>query len=556
MNEIQIKICLICKETKTFGDFYILKSTGKPKGPCKACQLNQKATHYAKNKESKKAKSRAYYAANTEQCLLTAATYRDKHRAEINEKARIRWNLNAIEINAHRRESYAKLTEAERQTRSQASYVAYKRRMDTDPHYRQKELERKRPLSRLYFAENKESLLTKARDTYHANPGESRERVRLSLAKRRTEKPEEVKEAARIWRKNNPEKVSAFNAQRSAVRRSGRAQGFVEVEHFQRMAEWQMNRCYHCNAEIFHYSEKEHLVPVTRKGSHTAKNLALACKTCNQNKKGHKGDRFLHIEWVPPIEEIHDLEVYQEGILAEFGFPAFRVISSFLASSRNLVDPKNWMKHVGQEIPIFYDFEWKNHQQAIRNLIWNRLRKPLKRTFARKCSVGEICQEEAGWFLDQWHIQGYRDATIHLGLRDSAGALVGVASWTIGARSAELIRLAFHGAVPGGFSKLLSAFKKGYRPENMPIVSFCDPRYSGNGGESYLKVGFEDAGLTENPSYYYVGPAGIVPRQSMQKSKMAKILDYFNPDLSEELNAKVNGLYRLYGHKQRRFLIL
>ena len=95
--------CSKCLEVLSAENFYIFKKTGKPKGPCKLCQKSRARDAYAKDPAKYQEKSKAWYYTNHTEALETAARYRDMHREQINENARIYWNLNSEEFNVNRR---------------------------------------------------------------------------------------------------------------------------------------------------------------------------------------------------------------------------------------------------------------------------------------------------------------------------------------------------------------------------------------------------------------------------------------------------------------------
>ena len=322
------------------------------------------------------------------------------------------------------------MPEAERKSITLKSYLQYKLKLEVGPDYRQKELERKRPLSRKFYWDNRDYVLNQSREVYYADVESSRTSVRDRLKKFRDLHPERNKQLQKDWRDNNKDKIAANNSYQNAVRRSGRDLGFVEASHFAWLESWQGLRCYYCNSDISGYSEKEHIIPITKGGLHSADNLVLACKACNG--PSNKWTKYLQLEWEPRITQILNSEMYSDEILETFGFEACKVYSSFLSSTRNLGDyAAHWMEVEDLGCAYFLHFEWEHRRSAIENSLWSSLGHPIRRTFARNTEIEEITKDEAEQFLESYHIQGFKASSIYLGLRDRDGVIVGVSNWTL-----------------------------------------------------------------------------------------------------------------------------
>ena len=541
------KTCALCKSTFEISYFKQNKKTGKYSSYCRDCQKIKVRESYLRHREEIIQKAAEYAANNKDSVSQYQAQYRAEHRQELNQAERVRYKAKQPEIREKIKHKYA--TDPEYRAKvaisNSAKYLKHKDRLEADPAYAEAFRKKTRKAARKHYQKHRVSILEQCRLEYAADVEKGRAKSRKSCG---------------MWRSRHPEEVRARNAARKASMRNGRKAGFVEGAHFDHLAEWQMGLCYYCNQPMTWdnpknptFGEREHIVPCTRlKGSHSAQNLVWSCKNCNYPLKD---ERILGLEWKPPINSIENVEIHEDQVLGEFGHKACYVISTFLASSRNLPEPRTWMQGLDQNLPIFFDFEWKERREAIRNIVQYRLGNPLKSTHARSCRIVEVELDDARDFLNQWHIQGWSNASIYLGLVDVFGDLVQITAWIFNRNAVELARMASWGSVKGGFSKLLKYFKENFLPEGMPIISFCDPRYAKNLGKSYAAMGFEYVGDTEHQIYYYVGPAGLGHRRGYQKKLMGSKLDYFDPKLSEEANAMANGLYRLYGFKQKRYLL-
>lgn len=105
--------------------------------------------------------------------------------------------------------------------------------------------------------------------------------------------------------------------------------------------------------------------------------------------------------------------------------------------------------------------------------------------------------------------------------------------------------------VPGGFSKLLTHFKKTYTWKT--LVSFADLRWSD--GNLYYQTGWHHDS-TLRPDYYY-SPDGHqrFHKFNYRRQNLSKLLTHFDPHLSETENCKNNGILRIWDCGKLRFII-
>jgi hypothetical protein len=139
-----------------------------------------------------------------------------------------------------------------------------------------------------------------------ANADEHRATARKSMAKRRAEQPEAVRNIHRKWVKNNPEKVRFYEQQKrernpdlyraigratTARRRARLADAYVE--DVDRASVWSRDSglCHLCGRPAGAADwQLEHIVPLAAGGAHSYRNTAVSHPFCNQSKN----DR-----WVP-----------------------------------------------------------------------------------------------------------------------------------------------------------------------------------------------------------------------------------------------------------------
>ena len=213
---------------------------------------------------------------------------------------------------------------------------------------------------------------------------------------------------------------------------------------------------------------------------------------------------------------------------------------------------------------FFTEMQTREKREIVYSMIKSRLYKwfpdiyrytgtEFKTYYARKLKICEIEYREAAEFFNKSHIQGELKSSLYIGLKTKEGLLVSCMAFSKARYKGkdvceyELTRFASlpNTSVVGGASKIFKYFVKNYDPES--VVSFCDIRFSSlNPDETvYKKLGFECTGKTK-ANYGYRDPiSGVVKnRRSFQKSKLGKILDFYDPNLTEAQNMGINGFVR------------
>jgi hypothetical protein len=171
---------------------------------------------------------------------------------------------------------------------------------------------------------------------------------------------------------------------------------------------------------------------------------------------------------------------------------------------------------------------------------------------ARKCTCDVVPKNDAKQFLEFSHIQGWHTAEVICGLY-YMGVLYSVMSFGRSRFNSnyeyELIRLATLPGVEivGGRSKMFKWFVNNYNPTS--VVSYCDLRFSWPDPEKtvYLKMGFTFVRKSEaNYRYWTKDFEKSYSRMACQKHRLSKLLENFDPNLSEYENMKANGFIRLF----------
>jgi len=208
----------------------------------------------------------------------------------------------------------------------------------------------------------------------------------------------------------------------------------------------------------------------------------------------------------------------------------------------------------GYELIQITDLEYISKPDIVKSRLLSRLGNNT-RVFARKCKVQEISHDYAASFLDSSHIQGSCVSSIRLGLYYDDELL---ACMTFGKSrfnkkyEYELLRYASkpYVNVIGGAGKLFSYFVDAYSPNS--IISYCDLRWGT--GNMYLNLGFEHERET-GPNYWYVYKGrSMETRMKYQKHKLDRLLENFNPDLTEKENMVNHGYDRFWDCGNNVFL--
>lgn len=201
-----------------------------------------------------------------------------------------------------------------------------------------------------------------------------------------------------------------------------------------------------------------------------------------------------------------------------------------------------------QLIHIFEN-EWLTKREIVCSRLKNLLGIYDKVIYARGCDVRDMGMSDTEMFLDENHLQGNCTSSCSYGLYHNDDL---VSVMTFG-RSRfnkkyewELLRfcnhLGYH--VVGGAGKLLRHFERKMKPKS--LLSYADRRWSV--GKPYHRLGFTLDHKSE-PNYWYFRPSNpsvLFNRLRYRKTNQNKLLENFNPELSEVENMHNNGFLRIF----------
>ena len=193
-------------------------------------------------------------------------------------------------------------------------------------------------------------------------------------------------------------------------------------------------------------------------------------------------------------------------------------------------------------ITIFED-EWLADSNRVIRKILNILGLDQSiKVHARSCTVVELTAQQKREFFDQHHIQGSGPGSVTYGLVHE-GVIVAAMTFIKqpGGRW-DLNRFATSTRIPGGFSKLLTHFKRSHQWSE--IVSFADRRWSE--GDLYNKSGFTLEKVLP-PDYYYTDTKIRKHKFNFRHKNLPKILgEQYNPNETEFQNMDCTQFLRIW----------
>ncbi len=152
-----------------------------------------------------------------------------------------------------------------------------------------------------YRERNAEAVDARHR-TWRSKP-ENKAKIKANGERWTSNNPERARERARRWRANNPLDARVvsenYRARRQAV--PGEITGFLLHQKFID----QGGCCYYCQKKVgrgragcWHV---EHIIPISRGGTHDPENIAIACSDCNLRKNNKMPWEFAPDRFSPPV---------------------------------------------------------------------------------------------------------------------------------------------------------------------------------------------------------------------------------------------------------------
>ncbi len=515
----QDKECGICHQIKSYDQFQKKKAFKEDIWKCRFCRETLREEYGKEFRESRKEELNEY-----------CREYRKTHKVNRSIESKERSKQSMRERYRNDPEYRERIKEKVRQRRREGKVkVVYTPRAELDP-----------------------EKLKKARE-YHNQYYQNQRKTPQYRNKLKEKK--EVNPSYFEKRRNN------FRCKRLGI------EGEVDGAHLQHLYRWQERYCYFCNVKLSSADSQEssaitieHLIPVDKEigGTNNNYNIVRTCRKCNFSRQR----KLFFKDWLPKEVERprdHFLSPYTKDVrkfLEENGLNSHCedavILSSFWGSERYNSD-KYFLQKMKEETPsrlFFWDFEWEEKSPVIKNMLMAKFGNTVS-IGARQYTVYGMDAEDAGDFLNQYHLKGSSVGSVNLALVDSENTIGAVATFKEFNDRWELARLAFKDRIQGGTSKLMNHFMENFS-NGKPLYTFVDPRHGG--GLSYLKSGFVELPDTESVSYGYISPTGFVSRHLMMKHRMSERLDWFDETLSEQENARINGWFRLFSLKQKKYV--
>ncbi len=204
----------------------------------------------------------------------------------------------------------------------------------------------------------------------------------------------------------------------------------------------------------------------------------------------------------------------------------------------------------GISLMQIFEHEWINKRPIIESMILHKLGKSRKLN-ARSLEIIEIDNKTAQPFYDRTHLLGFRTARWTYALTDGVGLMTVMScSNHKDNNTIELMRVSSElgYTIRGGVSKLLKHIIRHLKPDK--VITYADMRYSDGGG--YSSSGFKLVNITR-PNYFYYKGDEILSRQRCQKHKLPRLLNNFDPSISEAENMFGNGFRRVWDAGHMKF---
>lgn len=187
---------------------------------------------------------------------------------------------------------------------------------------------------------------------------------------------------------------------------------------------------------------------------------------------------------------------------------------------------------------------WSHKQKIISSQIRHILHCST-RIYARHCTIKQMTALEQQAFFTETNLYGYVASKVVYGLYIQKQCVAAM-SFSKKQKQWSIVRYscALDTTVIGGLSKLFTHFVR----TNSPATVTAHIDRSWGATKSLSKIGFVHIDNTL-PSYEYFHKNNtdvLLPRQHFQKHKLPKLLEKFDPNLTEWENMQVNGYNRIW----------
>ena len=276
LSTVRFKTCTKCGCTKpATREFFYLRRRVEP---CCVCLRAQKAAYRASHRKELSARETARYWSNHEEERAKRNARREANKDRLNAEARERYHQDPEASRQKARDSYQRNREAIR--------AGQKR-------YYEENREKLKEAIKDYYEANREKILAYQRQ-YQQENSERLEEYRKAYFKRWysvEENRQRMLERSKRWREEHPEKNAA--KQRNRLARIKAAEGSHTAEEVLAIGEGQGWLCFYCLTPTEEDYHVDHMTPISRGGSNSMENLAIACPSCNISKSTKTAEEFL-----------------------------------------------------------------------------------------------------------------------------------------------------------------------------------------------------------------------------------------------------------------------
>jgi 5-methylcytosine-specific restriction endonuclease McrA len=142
-----------------------------------------------------------------------------------------------------------------------------------------------RTFMRKYRSRNLEACRQRCRDTYAKNKAKYKQKKSLSNRLRYQAKRAEIQAKQLEWRIRNRVAINFNSAKRRALKKKASVNLAGLKEFVRSVKSKRFATCYYCQKQIsslqIHF---DHIVPLSKGGEHSARNLCTSCPNCNLSK--------------------------------------------------------------------------------------------------------------------------------------------------------------------------------------------------------------------------------------------------------------------------------
>jgi len=270
------KKCSRCKVVKSLDNFgkYSRAKDGH-RGMCLSCRREQGQ----EDKDKVSARAKEYRKKNKDKIEKRRKEKREQNKEAVSAMRKAYYNKKRDKIRAKSRERYATDPDAREQIKDYAKQ------------YRKKNPEKVKQSTHSWVSRNPEKVRRYRQNRVERNPGEEVRRNREYYRNN----ADEFKKKAKEYRKANPDKRAQHQAKRRAKQQGQVIECTLVVR--EEIIKRDKSTCYICGKASLNNSEihLDHIIPLSKGGSHTPENVHVTCIPCNGKKHIKTIDEVIYL---------------------------------------------------------------------------------------------------------------------------------------------------------------------------------------------------------------------------------------------------------------------